>query len=74
LHLFLIHRYKAASIHYVTPTDDNHRQSESMKKLGLFEATYDEVGEIIVADVNAAEVAALIAPDSSERNHLITKV
>jgi isocitrate lyase len=74
LHLFLIHRYKAASIHYVTPTDDNHRQSESMKKLGLFEATYDEVGEIIVADINAAEVAALIAPNSSERNHLITKV
>ncbi len=28
LHLFLIHRYKAASIHYLTPTQDNLRQSE----------------------------------------------
>ena len=25
LHLFLIHRYDADSIHYVAPTDDNHR-------------------------------------------------
>ena len=25
LHLFLIHRYKAQAIHYLTPTEDNHR-------------------------------------------------
>ena len=26
--LFLIHRYSAASLHYLTPTDDNHRQTQ----------------------------------------------
>ena len=33
LHLFLIHRYKAHSVHYLTPTEDNHRQTASMQKL-----------------------------------------
>ena len=32
-----------------------------MKKLGIFDTTYDEVGEIIVADVNGKVVAALVA-------------
>jgi len=73
LHLFLIHRYKAAAIHYLTPTEDNQRQSQSLKKLGLFDATYDEVGEIIVADVNAEKVAELVASESVERERLITK-
>ena len=30
LHLFLIHRYEPASVHYLTPTDDNRRQCERM--------------------------------------------
>jgi isocitrate lyase len=71
LHLFLIHRYKAASIHYLTPTQDNHRQAESMRKRGIFESTYDEVGEIIVADVNADVVSALVDPAGDERERLI---
>ena len=37
LHLFLIHRYQAAAIHYLTPTDDNRRQCERMLSLGIFE-------------------------------------
>ena len=73
LHLFLIHRYEAASVHYLTPSDDNRRQCESMLKLGIFEAVNDEVGEIIVADVNAAVIRALVAPTSNERERLITK-
>ena len=32
LHLFLIHRYKAAAVHYLTPTEDNHRASASMQR------------------------------------------
>jgi isocitrate lyase len=28
LQLFLIHRYKIDSVHYVTPTDDNQHQTE----------------------------------------------
>jgi isocitrate lyase len=73
LQLFLIHRYEAVSVHYLTPSDDNRRQSESMLKLGIFEAINDEVGEIIVADVNAAVIRALVEPASTERERLITK-
>ena len=72
LHLFLIHRYKAASIHYLTPTEDNHGAAASMKKRGIFESTYDEVGEIIVADIDQNVVAALVTPDSPARRELIT--
>ena len=60
LHLFLIHRYKAQAIHYLTPTEDNHRAAASMKRLGIFESTNEEVGEIIVAEVNGDAVAALV--------------
>jgi isocitrate lyase len=73
LQLFLIHRYEAVSVHYLTPSDDNRRQSESMLKLGIFEAINDEVGEIIVADVSGATIRALVEPDSKELERLITK-
>ncbi len=72
LHLFLIHRYRAASVHYLTPTDDNHRQGARMLELGIFKSVNDEVGEILVADVNAAVIHALIDPSGSELERLIT--
>ena len=72
LTLFLIHRYKASAVHYVAPTEDNHRQAENMAKRGLFATTYDEVGEIIVAEVNKDTVATLVAGDSPDRSTLIT--
>ena len=53
IHLFLIHRYKAASVHYVSPTEDNRYQAQKMKAHGLFSDVHDEVGQIIVADVDA---------------------
>ena len=37
--LFLIHRYKVDSVHYLTPTDDNHRQTERMKDRGHLHAS-----------------------------------
>ena len=73
LHLFLIHRYKAAAIHYLTPTEDNQRQSESLHKMGLFDAVHSEVGHIIVADVNPRKVTELVASESQEREKLIAK-
>jgi isocitrate lyase len=73
LHLFLIHRYEAISVHYLTPSEDNRRQCESMVRLGIFESVSDEVGEIIVADVNAAAISALVKPSSGERDRLIAK-
>ena len=72
LHLFLVHRYRAASVHYLTPTNDNRRQCERMAEIGIFGSVNDEVGEIIVADVNAQAVHSLVAPDAVELERLIT--
>jgi isocitrate/methylisocitrate lyase len=73
MHLFLIHRYRASAIHYLTPTDDNRRQCERMLAIGIFKSVNDEVGEIIVADVAAEAVRTLVLPDSPERERLIVK-
>jgi isocitrate lyase len=73
LHLFLIHRYRAESVHYVSPTADNQVQAERMQALGIYGDTTTEVGEIIVADVNAARIAELLAPDRVALEGLITK-
>ncbi|MEJ2471784.1 MAG: isocitrate lyase ICL2 [Desulfuromonadales bacterium] len=71
--LFLIHRYKAVAVHYVTPTEDNQFQAEGMRALGLYDEIRTEVGEIIVAQVSAERVKALVKPDSEELKKLITK-
>jgi isocitrate lyase len=71
IHLFLIHRYKVVSVHYLTPTDDNHRQTDGMKAMGIFDEVNDEVGQIIVADVNTGRVQELLDPDGGELRKLI---
>ena len=73
IHLFLIHRYRIFSVHYVSPTDDNRYQTQKMKDHGLFSDVHEEVGHIIVADVNAERVEALLAPDRKELEDLIHK-
>ncbi len=73
LHLFLIHRYRAAAVHYLTPTDDNHRQAERMRELGIFETVSDEVGDIVVAEVNEAFVRELVGAESPAFERLIAK-
>jgi isocitrate lyase len=72
-HLFLIHRYKSWSVHYVSPTEDNRYQAQKMKTHGLFSDVHDEVGHIIVADVSAENVKVLLAPDRERLNALIEK-
>jgi isocitrate lyase len=72
-HLFLVHRYKTRSVHYVSPTDDNRYQAQKMKTHGLFSDIHDDVGQIIVADVSAEGVKALLAPDRARLNDLIEK-
>jgi isocitrate/methylisocitrate lyase len=72
-HLFLIHRYKIWAVHYVSPTDDNRYQAQKMKTHGLFSNIHDEVGHIIVADVSAEGVKALLAPDRDRLNALIQR-
>jgi isocitrate lyase len=73
IHLFLVHRYKIRSVHYVSPTDDNRYQAQKMSTHGLYSDVHDEVGDVIVADVSAAGVKALIAPDRNHLNALIQR-
>jgi len=71
--LFLVHRYKIGSVHYLTPTDDNRRQTQGMKARGIFSAVNDEVGEIIVADVNKDRLKQLLDPDRAALGALINE-
>ncbi len=73
MHLFLIHRYHVESVHYVSPTEDNHRQTERMKELGFYSQVNNEVGEIIVADVDRMRIAELLDADSPALEDLIHK-
>jgi isocitrate lyase len=73
IHLFLVHRYKIWAVHYVSPTDDNRYQTQKMKTHGLFSDVHDEVGQVIVADVNPDGVKALLAPDRDRLNALIER-
>src|SRR5216684_1175407 len=72
-HLFLVHRYKIWAVHYVSPTDDNRYQAQKMSTHGLFSDVHDEVGQVIVADVSAEGVKALLAPDRDRLNALIQR-
>jgi isocitrate/methylisocitrate lyase len=69
--LFLIHRYQVDSVHYVTPTDDNERQTERMQARGIFSAVNTEVGKIIVAEVSHDRIRELVAPDRAALRTLI---
>ena len=73
IHLWLVHRFKVDSVHYVTPTEDNQYQTAKMKSHGIFTDVNTEVGQIIVADVNQARVDELLAPDREELLKLIRK-
>jgi len=72
-HLFLVHRYKIWAVHYVSPTDDNRYQAQKMKSHGLFSDVHDEIGHIIVADVSAEGVKALLGIDRDRLNSLIQR-
>ena len=73
IHVFMVHRYKAETVHYVSPTDDNRYQTSKMKTHGIFDEVNDEVGQIIVAVVSADRIAKLIAPDHEAMRRLIAK-
>ncbi len=69
--LFLIHRYRAGSLHYLTPTEDNRLQTQRMQHLGIFTVVRTEIGQIIVADVNRERVVELVRPDGDSLAELI---
>jgi isocitrate lyase len=73
IHLFLVHRFKADSVHYVTPSEDNQYQVTKMKSHGIFREVNTEVGLIIVANVNHRGISELLAPDQEALRKLIRK-
>jgi isocitrate/methylisocitrate lyase len=73
IHLWLVHRFKAEAVYYVTPTEDNLYQTEKMKSHGIFSDVHQEVGEIIVAEVNHPRIEELLAPDREALKRLIRK-
>jgi isocitrate lyase len=50
VHLWLVNRFKADAVYYVSPTEDNVYQTEKMKAHGIFSSVNKDVGEIIIAE------------------------
>ncbi|OPX07315.1 isocitrate lyase ICL2 [Mycobacterium sp. AT1] len=73
VHLWLINRFKADAVYYVTPTEDNVYQTEKMKSHGIFSGVHEDVGEIVVADVNQPRIDELLAPDREALMRLVRK-
>ncbi|KJX74819.1 isocitrate lyase ICL2 [Mycobacterium lepromatosis] len=73
IHFWLVHRFKADTVIYVTPTEDNFYQTSKMKSHGIFSEVYQEVGEIIVAEVNHPRIVELLTPDRVALRRLIAK-
>jgi isocitrate lyase len=71
--LFLIHRYRAGSLHYLTPTEDNRSQTQRMQELGIFSVVRTEIGQIIVAEVNRERIVELVRPAGDSVAELIRK-
>ncbi len=71
--LFLIHRYHARSLHYLTPTEDNRSQTQRMQELDIFSVVRTEIGQIVVADVNRERITELLRPESAALQELIRK-
>ena len=72
-HLFLLHRYKAGLVHYLSPTEDNQHQAQKMKRLGIFSKVDTEANLIIVATINPQRIADLLNPDQAVLKKLIMK-
>src|SRR5215208_1557305 len=73
VHLWLVHRFKAEAVYYVTPTEDNIYQTEKMKSHGIFRDVQQDVGEIIVAEVNQSRIEELLASDREALGRLVRK-
>jgi isocitrate lyase len=71
--LFMMHRYRADSLHYLTPTEDNLSQAQRMHDLGIFTVVRTEIGQIIVAEVDRERVGELVRPDGEQLAELIRK-
>ncbi|GAB4249870.1 MAG: isocitrate lyase ICL2 [Ekhidna sp.] len=60
MHLFLLNRFKSDKVHYLTPTEANGRQCEGMARRKIYSNVHEEVGQIIVAEVQREEVLSYV--------------
>jgi isocitrate lyase len=72
-HIFLIYRYKVESVHYVSPSELNQKQTEQMKVLQIYSEVHNEIGQIIVAHVNPEGVRKYQAQDIAPIRDLLAK-
>ncbi|MCB9647568.1 MAG: isocitrate lyase family protein [Deltaproteobacteria bacterium] len=70
-HVFLLHRYKATAVHFLTPTEDNHAQTQRMQSRGIYANVHEEIGQVIVAEVNRESIDRLVDPESGAMAKLI---
>ena len=73
IYLYLVHRYKVELVHYVSLTDDNSYQANKMMTHGIFKTVNQEVGQIIVTEINAKRVSELLDLDRVALADLIAK-
>ena len=65
MHFFLLHRYKADLVHYVSPTDDNRLSVTRMIQNGVFRASRTDDPNIIAMVVDMARGQKIFANDDS---------
>jgi isocitrate lyase len=73
LHLYVLKRYRVSTVHYLTPTPDNHSQTKRMAEQGIYTDVHTEVGQIIVARVNSTMVDSLADDVDGALGKLIRK-
>ncbi len=64
LHIFLLNRFKSDVVHYLTPTDDNTKQCEGMKRKGIYTSFNEEIGQLIVAEVGKGRLVSFVEQES----------
>ncbi len=65
MHFFLLHRYKTALVHYVTPTDDNRKSVQHMTDYGVFREARTDDPNIIAIEVNTSRTQKIFSTDES---------
>lgn len=70
IHFFLLHRYKADLVHYVTPTHDNRLSVQRMIQNGVFRAARTDDPNIIAIEVDTARAQKIFANDESIRRFI----
>ncbi len=73
MHLFLINRYGSQSVHYLTPNEDNLKQCEGMKNMGIYTSCQGGIDDVIVANVLYDAMPKYLEAESGAVQELIRK-